>query len=93
MGAADSTTAEWVVIFYSLPEILKGRWVSITGDLPNTNINAIASHPFYTYSLFVGTNAGAFETTDGGEHWSQLHFGENPTVPITQIRAEMDPPI
>lgn len=93
MGAADSTTAEWVLIFYSLPEILKGRWVAITGDLSNTNINAIAPHPFYTYSLYVGTNAGAFETANGGEHWGQLHFGENSAVPITQIRAEMDPPM
>jgi hypothetical protein len=93
MGPADSTTAEWVLVFYSLPEILKGRWVPITGDLPNTKINAIAPHPFYTYSLYVGTNAGAFETPDGGEHWNQLHFGEYPTVPITHIRAEMDPPM
>lgn len=93
LGAADFSTAEWVVIFYSLPEILKGRWSAITGDLPNTNINAIAPHPFYTYSLFAGTNAGAFETTDGGEHWSQLRFGENPSVPVTHIRAGMDPPM
>lgn len=91
IGLSDPNTAEWIIIFYSIPEVSSGRWISISGDLPNLNINSIASHPFYTDSLFIGTDAGAFQTSDVGKHWRQIKFDENATVRVTEIRAEMHP--
>jgi hypothetical protein len=91
LGLSDPYTAEWIVIFYSIPEVSSGRWESISGDLPNLHINSIAPHPFYADSLYVGTDAGAFKTSDNGQHWRQMKFDENPTVRVTQIRAEMNP--
>lgn len=91
VGLGDPRTAEWIIIYYSIPEAAVGDWVSIAGDLPNLYINSIATHPFHPNSIFVGTNAGAFETADTGRHWIQMKFGENPDVCITQIRAEMHP--
>ena len=91
VGANDPSSAEWIIIYYSLPENIVGKWTNISGDLPNLHINSIASHPFYTDSLLIGTNAGAFQTSDGGNHWNKIKFGENPDVRITQIRAEMHP--
>ncbi len=91
IGASNPNTAEWIAIVYSIPETALYRWVDISGDLPNLNINSIAPHPFYTDSLYLGTDAGAFQTSDGGKHWRLMKFGENPDVKITQIRAEMHP--
>lgn len=91
VGLSDPRTAEWIIIYYSIPEAVIGNWVSIAGDLPNLHINTIATHPFHPNSLFVGTDAGAFETADRGKHWIQMKFGENPDVCITQIRAERHP--
>ncbi len=92
VGLSNPYTAEWIVIFYSFPEFSSpGSWVSISGDLPNLHINSIAPHPFYTDSLFIGTDMGAFQTAGGGKHWKQIKFGENSTVKVTQIRAEMHP--
>ncbi|MDZ7402456.1 MAG: T9SS type A sorting domain-containing protein [candidate division KSB1 bacterium] len=91
VGTSDPYTAEWVIIFYSLAESSSGRWVDISGDLPNLHINSIAPHPFYTDSLYVGTDAGAFQTNDGGKHWRLIKFDDNPAVKITQIKAESHP--
>ena len=91
VGLSNPFTAEWIIIFYSMPEINSGRWVDISGDLPNLNINSIAPHPFYTDSLYVGTDAGAFQTSDGGKHWRLIKFDENPAIKITQIKAEPHP--
>lgn len=91
IGASNPDTAEWVIIFYTLSEAASGRWISISGDLPNLHINSIAPHPFYADSLFIGTDAGAFQTNDGGKHWRLMKFDENPVVKITQIKAEPHP--
>ncbi|MDZ7264838.1 MAG: hypothetical protein ONB16_09665, partial [candidate division KSB1 bacterium] len=91
VGIVDPYTAEWIIIFYSLAESSSGRWVDISGDLPNWHINSIAPHPFYTDSLYIGTDAGAFQTNDGGKHWRLIKFDENPNVKITQIKAEPHP--
>lgn len=91
VGASNPYTAEWIIIFYSLAKASPGRWVDISGDLPNLHINSIAPHPFYTDSLYVGTDAGAFQTNDGGQHWRLIKFDENPGVKVTQIKAEPHP--
>jgi hypothetical protein len=91
IGLSNPSTAEWIIIFYSIPEVYSGYWESISGDLPNLHINSIAPHPFYTDSLFIGTDAGAFQNSDVGKYWRQMKFDENSTVKITQIRAEMHP--
>lgn len=91
VGMSNPYTAEWVIIFYSLIGVSSGRWVEISGDLPNLHINSIAPHPFYTDSLYVGTDAGVFQTNDGGKHWRLMKFDDNPEVKITQIKAEPHP--
>ncbi|HEX9973274.1 MAG TPA: hypothetical protein VGD14_14475, partial [bacterium] len=91
IGVSDPTTAEWIIIFYSMPHASSERWVEISGDLPNLHVNSIAPHPFCTDSLFIGTDAGAFQTSNGGKHWRQMKFDENSNVKVTQIRAERHP--
>lgn len=91
VGIGDPATAEWIVIFYTLSEAASHRWVDISGDLPNRHINSLAPHPFYSDSIYVGTDAGAFETNDGGKHWRLMKFDENPAVKVTQMIAEVHP--
>ncbi len=91
VGLSNPNTAEWIVIVYSLIDGSSYRWVDISGDLPNRHINSIAPHPFYSDSLYVGTDAGAFETNNRGNHWRLMKFNENPEVKITQVIAEVHP--
>ncbi len=88
LGIGNPATAEWIIIFYTLSEAASYRWIDISGDLPNLNVNSIAPHPFYTDSLYVGTDAGAFETNNSGKHWRLMKFSENSNVRVTQILAE-----
>lgn len=91
IGLSNPYTAEWIVIYYALAEGASYHWVDISGDLPNRHIHSIAPHPFYTDSLYVGTDAGAFETNDGAKHWRLMKFDENPAVTVTQMIAEVHP--
>lgn len=91
VGVSDPKTAEWIIIFYSVLQGSSGSWVDISDGLPNLHVNSIAPHPFYMDSLFIGTDAGAFQTSDGGKHWRQIKFDENASVRVAKIRAEMHP--
>jgi hypothetical protein len=42
-------------------------WVDISGDLPDVPANCIALDPGGT--IYVGTDIGVFQSTDGGVHW------------------------
>ena len=43
-------------------------WTDISGDLPDVPANCIALDPS-TGTIYVGTDIGVFQTTDGGSHW------------------------
>jgi len=63
-------------------------WTSITGDLPDGGATQVVrEHPRQANLLFVGTEFGVFETTDGGEHWAQLKSGI-PGVPVDDIQIQ-----
>jgi photosystem II stability/assembly factor-like uncharacterized protein len=55
------------------------RWADVTGSgptgLPLAPIRGIARHPTNANELFVGTEVGVFETTDGGANWSTMNEG------------------
>ena len=54
-------------------------WSDITGDLPtglpDAPVRGIARHPDDPNRLFVATEVGIFETTDGGVTWSTNRYG------------------
>jgi photosystem II stability/assembly factor-like uncharacterized protein len=43
-------------------------WADISGDLPDVPANCIALDST-TGTIYVGTDIGVFQTTDGGSHW------------------------
>jgi hypothetical protein len=63
-------------------------WTSITGDLPDGGATQVVrEHPRQPNLLFVGTEFGVFETTDGGAHWAQLKSGI-PGVPVNDLQIQ-----
>jgi len=56
-------------------------FTSLAGNLPAGPVNVIRESATDPHVLFVGTDFGAFISTDGGKHWSVL--GAN--LPTTQV--------
>jgi photosystem II stability/assembly factor-like uncharacterized protein len=57
-------------------------WTSITGDLPDGSVYALAEDHVDRNLLFAGTEWGVFATRDGGRKWLRLNGG----VPTIQVR-------
>lgn len=50
-------------------------WADISGNLPNTPVNAIVTVPNAPGFLFVGTDVGVFYTSNAGASWATLVNG------------------
>jgi photosystem II stability/assembly factor-like uncharacterized protein len=50
-------------------------WTDISGNLPNTPVNALVTVPNAPNTLIVGTDVGVFYTTNGGSSWNSLVNG------------------
>lgn len=63
----------------------KGQsWSSITGNLPDVPVSAIAINRNNEQNMWVGSDIGVFETTDGGQTWAS--FRKNmPVVAIMDL--------
>ena len=57
-------------------------WTSITGDLPQGSVYALAEDHVDRNLLFAGTEWGLFVTRDGGRKWLKLNGG----LPTIQVR-------
>src|SRR2546425_7745441 len=56
------------------------RWDQLTKGLPEaTQVHAISVHPTNADVLYVGTQHGAFRSTDRGERWERLDVAEGDT--------------
>ncbi len=62
-------------------------WRDISGDLPDVPVTAIAVDPTQTGTLYIGTDLGVFETTDGGATWVRLGNGM-PRVATFMVRYQ-----
>jgi hypothetical protein len=60
-------------------------WYSIASDLPeDVPVNVVREDTKNENLLFVGTETGAFSTSDRGTHWARLDNGL-PTVPVDDL--------
>ncbi|RMH22021.1 MAG: hypothetical protein D6701_01765 [Gemmatimonadetes bacterium] len=60
---------------------------TIASDLPTGGpdfVHVIREDPFNEHLLFVGTDVGAYVSTDGGGHWQRFMTGL-PTVPVHDL--------
>ena len=60
-------------------------WTSISGDLPNMSVNAIAILPYRHDSIiFVATDGGIYGTVNAGTNWNRV--GNNmPIIPVFDL--------
>jgi len=60
-------------------------WTSISGDLPNMSVNAIAILPYRHDSIiFVATDGGIYGTVNAGTNWNRV--GDNmPIIPVFDL--------
>ena len=61
-------------------------WTDITGNLPNLPINCIEVNKDDNNLLYVGSDIGAYYTTNGGENWSVMALGL-PNTPVFDIKV------
>ena len=61
-------------------------WTNLTSNLPDAPVDSIAIDPDDANVLYLGTDLGAFISTDGGSSWQILGTGL-PNVPVTKIRV------
>lgn len=50
-------------------------WADISGNLPNISANDLAVDPEILNTLYVATNIGVFQTSNGGQTWVPLGTG------------------
>jgi photosystem II stability/assembly factor-like uncharacterized protein len=60
-------------------------WTDISSNLPDAPINAMAVDPLATNYLFVGTDLGAYFSSDTGMTWKYLS-SELPMVPVYDMK-------
>jgi photosystem II stability/assembly factor-like uncharacterized protein len=60
-------------------------WNNISGDLPNTPINAVVLRQTTPRMLIVGTDIGVFRSIDEGTSWTVFGNGL-PSVPIYELK-------
>ncbi|HXI28702.1 MAG TPA: hypothetical protein VNG89_09770, partial [Vicinamibacterales bacterium] len=84
-GATPATPGH---VFKSTNGLGAATWTDISGDLPDVPANAIATDA-KTRAIYVGTDIGVFETTDGGAHWRHLTKGM-PNVAVFGLVVDND---
>ncbi len=62
-----------------------GTFTSIVNDLPGGSVNVVREDPTDPNTLYVGTDFGAFVSTDGGRRW-QVLGGNLPSVQVSDLQ-------
>ena len=62
-------------------------WTDISGNLPDTPANSAAIHPTNANTIYIGTDLGVFQTTNGGATWERLGNGM-PRVSVLMLRYQ-----
>ncbi len=55
-----------------VPTTGAATWTNISGNLPDIPVNALVVHPTTSGRMFIGSDVGVFETTNGGTNWSAI---------------------
>jgi len=61
------------------------QWTDVGGNLPNTQVHALVIDPDLSGTLYIGTDQGAFFTTNDGKTWNRLGRGL-PRLPVVDIK-------
>jgi photosystem II stability/assembly factor-like uncharacterized protein len=64
-----------------------GTFTSIVNNIPAGSVNVIREDPADPNTLYVGTDFGAFVSTDGGRRW-QVLGGNLPSVQVSDLQYQ-----
>ena len=64
-----------------------GTFTSIVNNIPAGSVNVVREDPTDPTTLFVGTDFGAFVSTDGGRVW-QVLGGNLPSVQVSDLQYQ-----
>lgn len=70
-----------------MSENLGVDWIDISGNLPELPANTILADPDHEGSLFIGLDAGVYQTRDFGETWVGMNDGIA-KAPIVDLRLQ-----
>lgn len=66
-------------------------WTNVSGSgatgLPTSGVQAIARDPFHSNTWYVGTDIGAFMTTDAGATWARMNALGLPNTQVTGLHV------
>lgn len=69
------------------------NWENISGSgvtgIPDVPCNTVLVHPTKPNTIYVGSDFGAYETTDGGQNWSLINSGMG-NVTVADLRLRKD---
>lgn len=75
-------------------EVGARAWPHLTTGLPErAEVRTIAIHPHDPHIVYVGTQAGPYRSTDGGDRWERLPFPDHGGVVWTIVLHPQDPDI
>jgi photosystem II stability/assembly factor-like uncharacterized protein len=63
-------------------------WTDISGNLPDISVNGVAFDPTAPNTIYVGTDAGVYRTTNLGANWEAFDNGI-PNVIITDLHVDV----
>jgi photosystem II stability/assembly factor-like uncharacterized protein len=70
-------------IFYSSNE--GSSWSDVSGDLPDVPVHSLVIDPDNSQILYIGTETGIYQTTNGGTNWINTTTGMATYAPVDEI--------
>ena len=64
---------EWLGMFKRTTD--DASWSTINDGLNAAHVNALAINPAMPATIYAGTMGGVFNSTNGGENWSEVNMG------------------
>jgi len=60
-------------------------WTDISGDLPDVPVHSLVIDPPNSQTLYIGTETGVYQTTNGGINWVNTTTGMASYVPVDEL--------
>ena len=60
-------------------------WTDISGDLPDVPVHSLAIDSYNSQVLYIGTETGVYQTTNGGTNWVNTTAGMANYVPVDEL--------
>lgn len=92
LGVADPSTAEWIIIFYTIPnEIPERTWQNISQFFTDQYINDVHVHLAFPETVYAATRGGGFKSSDGGDAWQKIEIDAEQNLNVTAIASAENP--